>query len=103
MCVGKTVFPDEELAGQKCVIIQFDGDPAADDEQLSKLTDAERLRLTGGSSWLSLATAGRLAGGLSIILPDFLRDQHLTTVALYLGIFWVRCRALPVKLLHLTH
>ena len=41
------MFPDDELADQKSVVIQFDGDPAADDAQLSKLTDAERLHLTG--------------------------------------------------------
>ncbi|KAK9832178.1 hypothetical protein WJX74_001843 [Apatococcus lobatus] len=40
------VFPDEELVDQRSVIIQFDGDPAADDERLSKLTEAERLRFT---------------------------------------------------------
>lgn len=41
------VFPDEELVDQRSVIIQFDGDPAADDEKLSKLTEDERLRFTG--------------------------------------------------------
>ncbi len=41
------VFPDDELADQKSVVIQFDGDPAADDPRLSQLTSDERLRLTG--------------------------------------------------------
>ena len=41
------VFPDEDLVDQRSVIIQFDGDPAADDEKLSKLTEDERLRFTG--------------------------------------------------------
>lgn len=50
---GCAVFPDEELMDRRSVIIQFDGDPAADDEKLSKLTEDERLHFTGLLMFLS--------------------------------------------------
>ena len=50
---GCAVFGDDELMDRRSVIIQFDGDPAADDEKLSKLTEDERLRFTGLLMFLS--------------------------------------------------